>query len=73
MRQLYIDGEWVDADASTGIEVTSPVTGKVLGTVPTANATDVDAVVTAASRAQDELEATTQVTDVINERRSRLT
>jgi acyl-CoA reductase-like NAD-dependent aldehyde dehydrogenase len=73
MRQLYIDGEWVDADASTGIEVTSPVTGEVLDTVPAANATDVDAAVAAASRAQDELEATTQVTDVINERRSRLT
>ncbi|MFB6125541.1 MAG: aldehyde dehydrogenase [Halanaeroarchaeum sp.] len=55
MRQLYIDGSWVDADASAGIEVTSPVTGAVLDTVPAANETDVERAVEAATRAQSEL------------------
>jgi len=59
MRQLYIDGEWVDADAAAGIEVISPVTGETLDTVPDATATDVDAAVEAATRAQTELEAMT--------------
>lgn len=59
MRELYIDGEWVDADASAGIEVTSPVTGAVLDTVPAANEVDVEAAVAAASRAQEELASMT--------------
>ncbi|MFB6082283.1 MAG: aldehyde dehydrogenase [Halanaeroarchaeum sp.] len=59
MRQLYIDGSWVDADASAGIEVDSPVTGEVLDTVPAANETDVRRAVDAATRAFPELAAMT--------------
>jgi acyl-CoA reductase-like NAD-dependent aldehyde dehydrogenase len=55
MRQLYIGGEWVDADATESIDVTSPVDGETLGTVPAANARDVRRAVEAASEAEREL------------------
>ncbi|WP_435176845.1 aldehyde dehydrogenase family protein [Halorussus sp. AFM4] len=59
MRQLYIDGEWVDAEASEGIEVDSPVDGEVIDTVPAGSAQDVRKAVEAARRAQRELEEMT--------------
>jgi len=59
MRQLYIDGEWVDAETSTGIDVDSPVDGEVIDTVPDASARDVRKAVEAARDAQRELEAMT--------------
>ncbi|UPV75402.1 aldehyde dehydrogenase family protein [Halorussus limi] len=59
MRQLYIDGEWVDAEASTGIDVDSPVDGEVIDTVPAGSAQDVRKAVEAARRAQRELEEMT--------------
>ncbi len=59
MRQLYIDGEWVDAETSTGIDVDSPVDGSVIDTVPTASERDVRRAVEAAHRAQQELEEMT--------------
>ncbi|MFC4438983.1 MULTISPECIES: aldehyde dehydrogenase family protein [Natrialbaceae] len=59
MRQLYIDGEWIDADASTGIDVESPVDGEVIDTVPAASESDVRKAVEAARRAQRELEEMT--------------
>ena len=59
MKQLYIDGEWVDANSSNGIDVDSPVTGEVIGTVPDASARDVRTAVDAARRAQRELEEMT--------------
>jgi acyl-CoA reductase-like NAD-dependent aldehyde dehydrogenase len=55
MRELYIDGEWVEADSDAGIDVVSPVSGEVIDTVPDANATDVAKAVAAADRAQQEL------------------
>lgn len=59
MRQLYIDGEWVDAEASEGIEVDSPVDGAVIDTVPAGSEQDVRKAVEAARRAQRELEEMT--------------
>ncbi|NHN60308.1 MULTISPECIES: aldehyde dehydrogenase [Halorussus] len=59
MRQLYIDGEWVDAEASEGIEVDSPVDGEVIDTVPAGSGQDVRKAVEAARRAQRDLEAMT--------------
>jgi len=59
MRQLYIDGEWVDSSSSEGIDVDSPVTGEVLDTVPAGTADDVRRAVEAARRAQRELEEMT--------------
>ncbi|MFB6269436.1 MAG: aldehyde dehydrogenase [Halobacterium sp.] len=59
MRQLYIDGEWVDAESSAGIDVESPVDGDVIDTVPAGSAQDVRKAVEAARRAQTELEEMT--------------
>lgn len=55
MRQLYIDGEWVDADSDEGIDVVSPIDGEVLDTVPDASEQDVRRAVEAARRAEREL------------------
>ncbi|AEN06736.1 aldehyde dehydrogenase [Halolamina sp.] len=55
MRELYIDGEWVEAESSEGIDVVSPVSGEVIDTVPDANGADVAKAVAAADRAQQEL------------------
>ncbi|KZN23060.1 aldehyde dehydrogenase [Haladaptatus sp. R4] len=59
MRQLYIDGEWVDAASNEGIDVDSPVTGEVIDTVPSASVQDVRTAVDAARRAERELEEMT--------------
>jgi acyl-CoA reductase-like NAD-dependent aldehyde dehydrogenase len=55
MRELYIDGEWVEAESDEGIDVDSPVTGELIDTVPDANARDVARAVAAANRARHEL------------------
>ena len=77
MRQLYIDGEWVDAETDEGIDVVSPIDGEVLDTVPNASEQDVRKAVEAARRAQRELEEMTaferaavldEVTDYFQER-----
>jgi acyl-CoA reductase-like NAD-dependent aldehyde dehydrogenase len=59
MRQLYIDGEWIDSESSTGIDVRSPIDDEVIDTIPDSNAEDVRKAVEAAERAQQELEAMT--------------
>ena len=48
--QMYIDGEWVDSSSGETIDVYSPVTGELLGTVPNAAPEDVDRAITAAHR-----------------------
>jgi acyl-CoA reductase-like NAD-dependent aldehyde dehydrogenase len=58
-RQLFIGGTWTDGKATERIEVTSPVHGERLGSVPVATDDDVDAAVTAAREGQRELEAMT--------------
>lgn len=59
MRELYIDGEWIESESSTGIDVQSPVDDEVLDTVPAATDRDVRKAVEAARRAQRELEEMT--------------
>jgi acyl-CoA reductase-like NAD-dependent aldehyde dehydrogenase len=51
--RLFIDGEWCEADAKGRRDVVDPSTGKVITTVAEADATDVDAAVTAARKAFD--------------------
>lgn len=51
--QIFIDGEWVDSDGADRIEVISPVDEVIIGSVPSATASDVDRAVSAARRAFD--------------------
>ena len=52
--QLFIGGEWVKPEGSGVIEVISPHTEAVIGTVPDASPADIDKAVAAARRAFDE-------------------
>ena len=51
--QLLIGGRWVDPHSSETLEVFSPATGERVGSVPHADATDVDTAVKAARAAFD--------------------
>src|SRR5215475_10975084 len=51
---LFINGEFVEAHASDALEVLDPSTSEVIGTVPDADATDVDRAVKAARAAFDD-------------------
>ncbi|GAC57879.1 putative aldehyde dehydrogenase [Gordonia hirsuta DSM 44140 = NBRC 16056] len=51
--QLYIGGRWVAPHSGDRLEVFSPATGELIGSVPSADAADVDAAVTAAREAFD--------------------
>ena len=51
MRQMFVDGAWVDALDGRTFETFDPATGAVLDTVPAAVAADVDRAVRAAHRA----------------------
>lgn len=48
--QMYIDGEWCDSSSREVIEVYSPSTGELLGTVPKATQEDVNRAIEAAHR-----------------------
>jgi betaine-aldehyde dehydrogenase len=50
-EHLFIGGDWVDPDSSDVIEVISPSTEQVMGTVPDATTVDVDRAVAAARSA----------------------
>jgi acyl-CoA reductase-like NAD-dependent aldehyde dehydrogenase len=50
-RQLFIDGQWQDAGGGGRADVRDPSTGRVVCTVPDADAADVDAAVAAARAA----------------------
>jgi acyl-CoA reductase-like NAD-dependent aldehyde dehydrogenase len=52
--RLFIDGEWREAGAKGVRDITDPSTGKVVTTVAEADASDVDAAVTAARKAFEE-------------------
>lgn len=52
--QMYIDGEWCDSSTGEVIEVISPVTGELLGTVPKASQEDVNRAIEAADRVKTE-------------------
>lgn len=47
-QQLYIDGQWCDADSGAMLEVTDPASGKVIGTVADAGAEETERAIEAA-------------------------
>ena len=49
--KLYIDGQWTDGAGSRGDDVVNPATEEVLGRVPFAEPSDVDAAIAAAKEA----------------------
>ncbi|HEY0003346.1 MAG TPA: aldehyde dehydrogenase family protein [Pyrinomonadaceae bacterium] len=49
--QLFIDGQWVDAESGKTFETPNPATGKTLAEVAEADAADIDKAVAAARRA----------------------
>src|ERR1700761_5068553 len=49
--KLYIDGAWADGAGGRGDDVVNPATEEVLGRVPFAEPSDVDAAIGAAKRA----------------------
>ncbi|WP_233835771.1 aldehyde dehydrogenase [Paraburkholderia sp. ZP32-5] len=51
--QLFIDGEWTDAESGRTMDVVNPATGGVIGALAAATAGDVDRAVQAAQRAFD--------------------
>jgi len=52
-RQAALVGsEWIEADSSTGIEVTNPATGELLGLVPNLGAAETDKAIAAAEEAR---------------------
>ncbi|HCP01576.1 MAG TPA: NADP-dependent succinate-semialdehyde dehydrogenase I [Rhodospirillaceae bacterium] len=53
-QQCYVDGQWVDADSGDTIEVTNPVDGAVIGTIPKMGATETRRAIVAAEVAQKE-------------------
>ncbi|MEV4150641.1 aldehyde dehydrogenase family protein [Amycolatopsis sp. NPDC049691] len=54
MKDLHIDGIWLDASTGTRSDVLNPATGEVIVTVAEASRAEVDAAVRAARRAFDE-------------------
>jgi succinate-semialdehyde dehydrogenase/glutarate-semialdehyde dehydrogenase len=50
-QQLYINGQWCDADDGAVIAVTDPASGKVIGTVPKAGAAETARAIDAAQAA----------------------
>ena len=50
-RQLFIDGEWVDAESGKTFETLNPATGETLATMAEGDAADIDLAVRAARRA----------------------
>jgi aldehyde dehydrogenase (NAD+) len=52
-EQLYVDGAWVDAEASATVAVLNPATEEVLAEVPEGSVADVDRAVAAARAAFD--------------------
>ena len=53
-QQCYVNGQWADADAGETIEVTNPVDGAVIGTVPKMGAAETRRAIEAAEEAQKE-------------------
>ena len=50
-NEFFIGGQWVKPNSTNRIEIISPSTENAIGSVPDANSVDIDAAVTAASRA----------------------
>ena len=53
-RQLFINGQWVDAASGKTFETPNPATGETLARIAKGDAEDVDRAVRAARRAFDE-------------------
>ena len=51
----FIDGRWVDGDTTRDFTTTNPANGKVLASIATAGATEVDAAVAAARKAHSDV------------------
>ena len=51
-QQCYINGQWVDADDASTIDVTNPATGETLGTIPCLGAAETRRAIEAADKAQ---------------------
>ncbi len=54
MKQLYIDGEWVDPRSENQFETLNPATGEVIEEIAAAGRDDAEAAVLAARRAFDD-------------------
>jgi len=50
-QQCFIDGQWVDADSGSKLDVTNPASGEKLGTIPNAGAAEARRAIEAAARA----------------------
>ena len=51
IRKLYINGEWVEADSDSYIDIENPATHEIFAQVPRGNEKDVDNAVKAARAA----------------------
>ena len=80
-ERLLIGGEWVEAGDGRRFDVTDPGTGEVVGSVPDAGESEVDAAIDAAAAALDEWKAQPalnrarilrRAADLIRERRDRI-
>jgi acyl-CoA reductase-like NAD-dependent aldehyde dehydrogenase len=65
MRQLHIDGEWIDSESDVGTDMLSPVDSEVVDTIPDASGADGQKAVPAAERARPQLEAMTPVQSAV--------
>ncbi|MEM7446254.1 MAG: aldehyde dehydrogenase family protein, partial [Pseudomonadota bacterium] len=50
-QQCFVDGAWIDADDGSTVEVTNPVDGNVIGTVPKLGARETRRAIEAANAA----------------------
>ena len=57
--QAYVNGKWVDAKSGETFEVENPATGKVIGTMPEMNKSDVENAIDAAAAALPSFRKTT--------------
>jgi len=53
-QQCYVNGQWADADSGETIDVTNPVDGSVIGTIPKMGAAETRRAIEAAEVAQKE-------------------
>ncbi len=51
-QQCYIDGQWLNADDASTIDVTNPATGEKLGTIPRMRSAETRRAIEAANKAQ---------------------
>lgn len=64
MKQIYIDGQFVDSHHSKQISIISPINQEIIGQVPNCNQEDVDDAVKAAKQALESWSSTTLETRI---------